>query len=352
MTIVIIAGGAGTRLWPLSTASRPKQFLAPIPGAESLIQQTYNRVRGLSDEILVVAPEAQADLIRQHLPELDSDSLVLEPSPHGVANAICLSLRRLSRDYSPTRPLLFLWTDHWIGDPGRFRQSLTQAASGIEAGLKLIRFGLRPSFAATNFGYIRLGPADPEFDWLRRIEAFVEKPDQETAESFIASGQYLWNMGYFMTTVDNLTTEIATVSPAIHQALERLRACSDGNLESVYSQLPSISFEQEFSERTVGAHVMACDFPWADIGSFRDLLKVLPVDSRGNAIQGPVDSQLVSGSYINNQTDIPLAVVGLENLAVVVSDNGILVADPNRVAEIGQLAKLIQNYKHPRPGQS
>ena len=347
MIAVIIAGGLGSRLWPLSTPVRPKQFLCLTSDSQSLIRQTYDRISPLADDVFVVVPRPQVDLVYQHLPELDPEFLIVEPARRGVANAIFLSLRQLVATCPPDQPLLFLWGDHWIGDDDQFRQSLTVATTAIEAGLDLIRFGVQPTFAATNFGYLQLGSAHSEFDQIYRLEAFYEKPDRPTAEQFLADEQYLWNMGYFMTTVDGLQRALTVVEEPLQQSLEQLLACPDSNLDRLYRQLPKASFERKVAEQLGGAHAIRCDFPWADIGSFRDLLAVLPADDAGNVIRGPVRGHELAGSYVDNQTDIPLAVVGLQNLAVVVTNNGILVADPTRVAEIGSIAKLIRREGPP-----
>ena len=343
MIAIIFAGGTGSRLWPLSTPLTPKQFLSPTDDPRSLLQQTYDRVRPLTEDIFVVTPESQADQVRQCLPALDDRFLILEPQPRGVASAILLVLRRLCQLNRQAEPAIFLWSDHWIGDEGRFRQQLTAVATAVESGLDMVRFGVQPTFAATNFGYIKLGRPRPEVDRLYQLESFREKPDRATAEEFLASGQYLWNMGYFMTTAERFERLIAAASPRLHQALGRVVACAnDAALGQLYSQLPEISFEFDVAKNMTGVQVVACDFPWADIGSFRDLLAVLPTDDRGNAIKGLVHARDLSDSYINNQTNIPLAVLGLKDIAVVATDQGLLVADPILVAEIGEVAKLIQ----------
>ena len=352
ITVVIVAGGAGTRLWPLSTRSQPKQFLPLTNNPESLLRQTYDRVRPLTSDIFVVAPRSQASLVRQNLPDLDSHRLIVEPTPRGVGNAIALAFGRLLADQLPARPLLFLWSDHWIGDEDRLRQSIELAASAVESGLKLVRFGVQPTFAATNFGYIQLGPAHSELDQTYQLEAFCEKPDRSVAEDFLAGDRHLWNIGYFMATADNLKQVIAETSPSLSLVVDRVRDCSETELDDFYHQLPTALFEREVGEKMVGAHVIRCDFPWADIGNFRDLLSALPVDQQGNFTRGLVHGRQLTDCYVDNQTNTPLAVAGLENLAVVVTDHGILVADPNQVAEIGRLAELIQTDDPTKAGQS
>lgn len=343
MIAIIFAGGSGSRLWPLSTPTTPKQFLSPTDDPRSLLQQTYDRVRPLTEDIFIVTPAAQAEQVRQCLPAIDEQFLVLEPQPRGVASAILLALRRLRQLGHRAEPAVFLWSDHWIGDEDRFRQQLTAVAGAIYTGLDLVRFGVRPTFAATNFGYIKLGQPHPGIDQLYHLEEFCEKPDRSVAEKFLASGQYLWNMGYFMTAPERFEQLIAAASPRLSQALDQLVACPDeAAVGRLYGQLPEVSFESEVAKNITGVQVVACDFAWADIGSFRDLLTVLPVDEQANAIRGAVYARDLSGCYINNQTDTPLAVLGLKDMVVVATDRGLLVADPNLVAEIGEISKLIE----------
>lgn len=342
MIAVIFAGGLGSRLWPLSTPARPKQFLSLTGGSHPLLAQTYDRIRPLASRVLVVVPRPQVELARQSLPGLPPDDLVVEPDRRGVGLAVFLSLRQLERAGQADQPVVFLWSDHWIGDDDRFHQSLQLAAEAIGAGLPLVRFGVKPTFAATNFGYLKLGPAHPGLDQIYQLEAFREKPDQAVAEKFLADGGYLWHMGYFMTTPASLRRSLAEADPELSRVLQRLIDCPDPELDSLYRQLDKFPFEQRVSEKLADSYVIACDFPWADLGSFRDLLTVLPADEAGNFVRGPVQQRGLSGSYVNNQTDVPLAVVGLEGLAVVVTRDGILVADPKRVVDIGQLAKLIR----------
>lgn len=236
-----------------------------------------------------------------------------------------------------------MWSDHWIGDEEGFRRQLQVVAESIEEGLEMVRFGVNPAFAATNFGYIELGLVDPDHQNLHQLKSFYEKPDVKTAEKFLAAGCYLWNMGYFMTTAERFEGLVAEANPRLYESLEQVLACSDqAAIEKLYDHLPEISFESEVAKNITKARVVACDFAWADIGSFRDLLSVLPVDSHNNAIFGSVHTRGVFGSYINNQTKAPLAVLGLENVAVVATEQGILVADPQLVAEIGEISKLIE----------
>ena len=343
MIAIIFAGGTGSRLWPLSTPSTPKQFLSPTDDPRSLLQQTYDRVRPLAADIFVVTPASQAAQVRQCLPDIDDHQLVLEPQARGLSNAILLALRQIGRLGYRDEPAIFLWSDHWIGDEDRFRHQLAEVATAIESGLELIRFGVRPTFAATNFGYIKLGRPHPQIDWLKQLEAFCEKPKPAKAAEFLASGQYLWNMGCFMTTAARLESLIAGASPRLHQALEQVVACADDSqIGQLYDRLPLMSFEHEVGNNMTGIWTAVCDFPWADIGSFRDLLAVLPVDAAGNAIRGLVHSRQTAGSYIDNRTAVPLATLGLKDIAVVATNQGILVADPNLVAEIGEVSKLIE----------
>ena len=344
MVAVIIAGGSGTRLWPLSTPKQPKQFLKLLTSQDTLIKQTYDNLSPVADDVFVVAPESFRSLAQEAIPELKPNRFISEPAPKGTANAIFLALAKIQSNYNQDEPLFFAWADHLIGDVSQYRQSLTVAQQAIKGGKGLIKFGIKPTRPATTFGYIELGKPLSKLPNIFELKSFKEKPDQRTANQFINSGHYLWNAGYFMTTANFLQSELETVNPQAARSLAELIGCPDSKLPKMYSDLTVATIEQELSERLRRAYVIACDFAWADLGSFRDLHDHSQSDKSGNYLEGEVIHGQLTNNYILNKTDIPLACTGLDNLVVIVTETGILVADKDQVAEIGELAKRIDSY--------
>ena len=342
MVAVIIAGGSGTRLWPLSTPKQPKQFLKLIAGQEALVKQAYDNLAPVADDLFIVAPESFRGLVGKVVPELQAGRYVSEPVPKGTANAIFLALAHILKTHTKDEPLFFAWADHLIGDRVKYQQSLTAARSALEAGGGLVKFGIKPTYPATNFGYIELGQASLGMSNIFKLQSFKEKPNQETANSFLKSGRYLWNAGYFMTTARFLQTELGAVNPSAAHSLTKLLECSDKQLPQTYLTLETTTIEQELSERLRQAYVVACDFDWADLGSFRDLHIHSKSDKSGNYLEGKVVSSQLTNSYLLNTTNTPLVCTGLDNVVVVATDEGILVADKDQVAEIGVLAKRSQ----------
>ena len=342
MITVLIAGGLGTRLWPLSTEARPKQVVELIEGQDALIKQMYDHLEPASKQIFIVASPQLLPLIKESLPNFDAKYFVAEPAQRGTANAIFLALVRILKDYPANQPLFFAWADQLIGNPERYRHLLVTAQEAIQKGLGLIKFGIKPSYPATGFGYIRVGQLLAGSTNIFNLEEFKEKPDEQTAREFIKQGDYLWNAGYFMTTAQHLQTELTAVNPPAAARLNKLIATPEDKLEQTYLALEPATIEKELSERLRQAYVIACDFDWADLGSFKDLHAHSQLDEASNYLAGKVKIMDIKDSYVVNRTSIPVACVGLNNLAIVVTKDGILVADKNKAAEIGEIAKQIQ----------
>ena len=339
---VIIAGGAGTRLWPLSTKAKPKQFIKPIAGRGSLLEQMHAHIAPIAEEVFIVAPKQYEDLVQASGLAIPDENFIREPAPRGTAGAIFLALRHILKKHDRSTPLFFAWADHLIDDPERYRELILVAENGLKENLGLIKFGIKPTYPATNFGYIETGQPLTNSPNILNLKSFKEKPDLETAQQFLDAGGFLWNAGYFMTTAGYVIKELEAVNPAASSSLNKLVDTPDNRLEDVYLNLKNSPIEKELSEHLEHAYVVACDFHWADLGSFRDLHSHSQLDDEGNHKSGPVFSTDATASYLVNKTDVPLACVGVDNLAVVVTPDGILVADKDKVAEIGKLAKDIQ----------
>ncbi|MCA9334307.1 NTP transferase domain-containing protein, partial [Candidatus Saccharibacteria bacterium] len=201
MITVIIAGGSGTRLWPLSTPDYPKHLLTVNGGAKSLVQNTYERAKLTSDKVFVITDSSHAHHVKKQLPELPEDSFIIEPARRGTASCIVAGLERISR-VSMDEPVAFIAADHYIRDSKGFAHSFKVAADVSVKQGKIVLVGVEPDHAATGFGYIEKGDLEDEGNFVFSVKEFKEKPDYKLAQQYLRSGNYLWNCGYFVGSVE------------------------------------------------------------------------------------------------------------------------------------------------------
>ncbi|MGB3008835.1 MAG: sugar phosphate nucleotidyltransferase [Candidatus Saccharimonadales bacterium] len=342
MITIIIAGGSGSRLWPLSTPVKPKQFLVIDDSGKSLLQKTYQRVRDLSDKVYVVTSESIADVTCKQLPEI-IDNIIVEPSRKGVANALYLGIRRVLKDgYTKSEPIFVLWSDHLIRDQDTFEQTVRDAQAAVQNGAKLVQFGIVPEYPTTNLGYIKKGERQHGSN-VYAIDSWKYLPDQETANKWLESGDYLWNAGYFVSTIDYILTEIERESPESFKEFLAINEVSDDNLVEVYNEQEGAILDHVLSEKMQGAHVVACTFDWVDIGNFLDLHAVSRHGESGNTIQGDVLTHNVNDSFVVNKLEMPVSVIGLDHVAVVATPDGIVVVNKSQSKAVGDIAKRIQD---------
>ncbi len=260
--VVLLAGGSGTRFWPLSRAKRPKQFL-PLAGGDSLFRATWDRARRLvpAARIWVVAPRALAAAVRREIKELRRDRLVLEPSPRDTAPAIALACAVIARA-DPQATAMVLPTDHVIARTGAFERAAEVACRAARGGA-LVCLGITPRRAATGFGYLRVGER-PRRGVASPVLEFVEKPDAKKARRFVRSGRYLWNGGMFVWRVERFREELARVAPGILRATDAVAAGS----RAAWSGAPKVSVDYAVMEKASGVVVVPLDAGWDDVGSW------------------------------------------------------------------------------------
>lgn len=343
MISIIIAGGSGTRLWPLSTSSCPKQFLEVDDSGRSLLQKTYDRVKDISERIYIVTCKELHDKTAEQLPQIAHD-IVVEPSRGGLANAYYLGLRRLKADgYGDDQQIFVLWADHLIHDDITFQTTVKEASHAVENGLNLVQFGIVPTYASNQLGYIKKGKELDGQANTYEIESWKYQPDQDTANEWFASGEYLWNAAYFVTTPRYTIGEIKRGSQESYASYEAIVNASDSDLDKVYTSQQVALLDHVLSEKMQNAHVIACTFDWIDVGNFHDLHSVSSLDDEGNYIKGQLEQIDVTDAYVHNELDVPLAIVGLDNIVVVATKNGILVASKSHARRVGEIAKKIQS---------
>ena len=357
---VILSGGAGTRLWPLSRELYPKQLLA-LTGERTMLQQTALRLEGLSaTSPVVVCNEAHRFLVAEQLRQIriDPRSLVLEPFGRNTAPAIALAahaaLKSVAASDAGADPvLLVLPADHVIRDVPTFQKAVRAALPAAEQG-KLVTFGIVPSSPETGYGYIQRGASGDAIGGAHPIARFVEKPSAEKAAQFLKSGDYYWNSGMFMFRARRYLQELARFAPEIAKVCEAaaLAAQSDLDFTRVDAQLfetcPSDSIDYAVMEKTSDALVVPLDAGWSDVGSWAALHDACESDGRGNVARGDVIAEDSNGCYLYSESRL-VAVVGLEDHVVIETKDAVLVAPKARVQDVKKLVFRLKEqgrYEH------
>jgi mannose-1-phosphate guanylyltransferase/mannose-6-phosphate isomerase len=344
MIVVIIAGGSGTRLWPLSTPSYPKHLLTVNGSDKSLVQNTYERAKKIGDSVYVLTEASHADHVKEQLPDLPDDAFIIEPARRGTASCIIAGLERIARNHKPDEPIAFLAADHYIRDVEGFRHSFGVAGKVSTEKNKIVLVGAEPDYPATGFGYIQKGKVLNKMQSVFEVDAFKEKPDYDTARAYLRSGQYLWNCGYFVASLDTFLQSMEHYAPELKTNFERLRGAVDSSMyEKTYLGFENNSIDYALIEKVKGLLVVPATFDWMDLGSFADLAKVVDSDERGNHVHGDrIETEEVESAFIQNYEDKPVAVIGLDNVVVINSPNGVLVVRKDLSQKVGEVSKRIQ----------
>ncbi|WP_417536723.1 mannose-1-phosphate guanylyltransferase/mannose-6-phosphate isomerase [Methylophaga sp.] len=343
---VILAGGTGSRLWPLSRQLNPKQFLALTDERATMLQQTVSRLKGLKvDAPVVICNEEHRFLAAEQLRLAGEDGprIILEPVGRNTAPAIALAaLQAVAEDEESV--LLVLAADHLIADTAAFQDTVSRAQPLAEAG-KLVTFGIVPGQAETGYGYIHKGKAQggDGFD----VERFVEKPDYATAQGYLESGDYLWNSGMFLFKASRYLEELERFRPDILHACRAALEDSAQDLHftrvnyEAFAACPDESVDYAVMEKTSSAVVVPLDAGWSDIGSWSALWEVSGKDDAGNAIAGDVIQQDSSGCLVRADHRL-VATVGVEDLVVVETKDAVLVAHKDRVQDVKKVVRQIE----------
>lgn len=330
---VIIAGGSGTRFWPLSSPARPKQLL-PLTGRRSTAEETLDRLTGFiprSRTLVVTGPEL-AGKLSDGL-NLPLSSFLIEPRPASTGPALAWATHEIGRR-DPDPAILAMHADWAIGDPNAFVRSAASALEAARRHDRLITVGIVPSRPDTGYGYII--PGEPLDQGARSVREFVEKPDEPTARELMAAGA-LWNSGLFAWTASRLLAEVRALTPEIEPFIERL---DRGDVAGFFAGVAPISIDVGVLERTRRIAVLPGHFDWDDVGTWDALGRVRPLDRDGNVAVGPV--QLVDARDCVAWSDgTPVVVSGVNDLVVVSANNRILVIPRTRAAELKQVLERL-----------
>jgi mannose-1-phosphate guanylyltransferase/mannose-6-phosphate isomerase len=345
MITVIIAGGSGTRLWPLSTPKYPKHLLKLI-GDRTMVQQAYDRARKLGETVYVVTEASHSDHLKAQLPELSDDAFLIEPGRRGTGHCIVFALDVISRVHGNDELVAFIHADHHIRDSEGFERSFGFAGRTSQVNKEITLIGIEPTYPSTAFGYIeRDGVIDVD-GGAYNVESFKEKPDFALAQKYVESGNYLWNCGYFVGSVSTFMNEIRQSAPELQINYEKLAAINTlggDEYNQTYLSFENSVIDTALIEKARSLAVVSASFDWMDVGSFKDLHDAVACDEAGNYFNGeginPID---VENVYVRNEESKPIAIIGLDNVIVVNTPDGILISRKDISHRTGEIAKKLQ----------
>lgn len=343
MQALILAGGSGTRFWPLSRRRRPKQLL-PLEGGHSMLRTTVDRLAPEIEPaaVWVCTTQALADDIRRELPEVPPEQILAEPEGRNTAPAIGWSIVSMPEELRD-ETVAVLPADHRFGDAAAFRRTLALAAAAVERDDQVIALGVTPRWAETGYGYLELGrELDPETR-LHEVERFTEKPDAETADRYFRGGRHLWNAGIFLFRGTTLLRHLASFEPEISRGLEALSEAPD-HVAEIYPTLKSISIDYAVMERLESIASLPLDCGWSDLGSWEALAEVLPADSEGNRRRG--DALAIDArENLLYSTAGTVAVLGVDGLVVVHTGDAVLVMPRERSQEVRRIVDELRQSR-------
>ncbi len=346
---VVLSGGVGSRLWPVSRELFPKQFL-PLAGNESLLVQTLRRAAAVRDvgAPIVVCNDEHRFLVAEQLRQcaVQAAAILLEPAGRNTAPALAVAALQ-AQTIDPAAVLLVLPADHVIQQPQIFAEAVLRGLPAAEEG-KLVTFGIVPSAPETGYGYIQAGAA--QANGALQLRKFVEKPDLETARGYVASGEYLWNSGMFLLRADTYLAELEAHAPAVLAAARSALAQARTDLDFIrldaaaFAACPSDSIDYAVMEHTDKGAVVPLSCGWSDVGSWSALWDVENKDSADNVISGDVLLHEVGTSYIRSESRL-VAAIGISNLVVVETSDAVLIADRSRVQDVKHIVNALKAAK-------
>ena len=344
---VILSGGTGTRLWPLSREGYPKQFW-PLLGSETMLQQTAGRAMGEGFAApVVVCNEAHRFLVAEQLREakVEAPRILLEPAGRNSAPAIAAAAL-LVAEQAPEDVLWVKAADAAITDVPALHAALDKAVAAARAG-RIVTFGMRPTAPETGYGYIEPGAELAEAPGVMRLERFIEKPDAAKAADLLSGGRHLWNSGMFVATAATLLAELERFAPEVVRSVTAAMAEAKRDLDFIrlgaksFGAAPAISIDYAVMEKTSLAAVVPADIGWSDLGSWAALWEVGEKDARGNVVAGPVSLVDAEGCLVRSE-GILTGVVGLKDVVLVTTDDAVLAMPRNRAQDVKQLVDQLR----------
>ena len=343
MIALIMAGGFGTRFWPESRSTMPKQFLRVV-GERSMIQLTVERLLPVVPlhKIFVVTAAGQEDLVKEHLPELPEENIILEPFGMNTAPCIALSVCRLIRQFEPHQSLVVLPADHVIRDLPAFHASLGAAEQCARQDY-LVTFGIVPDYPATGYGYIEAGA--PLTEKGKLVNRFKEKPDLPTAEAFLQTGKYFWNSGIFYWKLGVIQQAFEHYQPELWSICKEIgqiwdKAGYGADISEPYAKMPKLPIDIAVMEAADKRAVIPVEMDWSDVGSWKALAELSTQDGRGNTLPAGGIALEAKDNYI--YTNKFTALIGVENLCIVETRDAILVTTKDKAEEVKKIVDQLK----------
>ncbi len=326
---VIAAGGAGSRLWPWSRLDSPKHLLDLTGAGRTLLQQTHDRLTPLVERVFILTEERQVPLIRAQLPDAE---FIIEPTARGTANALGLAAFAIA-EREPDAVMVCVPADHQVEGDAEFRDCVGRAIAAAQPGEELVTIGLTPTQAATGFGYIEVGERRGDlFDVVR----FVEKPSEEVARGYLASGRHYWNLAMFCWRAATFIEELRELAPVLHDGLVAFR---EGRGD--YAALPNEAVDYAVMEKTGRLLLVPATFGWRDVGSWSEVLEMRSRDGSGNSVDGDAALLETTGSLISAPGKL-VAAIGVEDLIVIDTDDVLLILPKTRAQDVKRIVELLR----------
>lgn len=347
LTALIMAGGKGTRFWPLSTEEKPKQFLNLI-GEETMIQMTVNRIKPIIpiERIFVCTGEMYVDLVKEQLSELPERNIILEPEGRNTAPCIALSAMVIDRYYKNSN-MVVLPSDHLINDEEEFRNTLLAADSFIkEKDEAIVTLGMNPNRPEVGYGYIKYSDEVLKSNDFRviKVDSFVEKPNLDTAKKYLREGNYLWNGGMFIWSINNVINQIKMYSPNTYNALINVMEVSEDKLQETinnnYEGTEATSIDYAVLEKSKDVYVIPSNFGWDDVGSWEALDRYREKDELGNVLVGHSKAVKANNNLVISSNN-SVVVEGLSDIYVIENDGKVLVGHKSNVANVKELKNIV-----------
>lgn len=347
VTAVIMAGGRGERFWPRSRNNYPKQFLSLTSDGETMIQKTVARLGSLvaPEDVFVVTNANYAGLVKEQLPELPEENILLEPAARNTAPCIALAAQVIRKKYEDA-VMLVLPSDHLIKFTPMFIDTLKTAVGVAETGTNLVTIGITPTYPETGYGYINFDSADNGIPGVYSVKRFVEKPNVELAKEYVNSGEYLWNSGMFVWKASSIDKKLRKYLPDMAEGMDRLydAAGTDSfgdTLAKVFPSFRSESIDFGVMEKASGVFTIPGNFGWDDVGSWLALERVNRTNEYGNMVQGDVVSINTKNTIVCGGKKL-IATVGIEDLVIVDTDDALLICAKDSTQDV---KKVIENLK-------
>jgi mannose-1-phosphate guanylyltransferase/mannose-1-phosphate guanylyltransferase/mannose-6-phosphate isomerase len=352
ITPVLLSGGTGSRLWPLSRETYPKQLLSLL-GEKTMLQQTAMRVSdnaAFNSPIVVANAEHRFSIAEQLRGVGITDAtMVLEPFGRNTAPAAAIAAL-IAGQADPDALILVMPVDHWVGDAAAFGAAMTAGVAAARQG-KFVLFGVRPTSPATGYGYIGVGAALPNAEGIHAVKGFTEKPALAAAEKLIAADDHLWNSGIFLLPVRLFIEELARLAPEVLAASRAALGDAARDLdflrldETAFKDCPSISVDHAVMEKTGSAAVLPVDFEWSDVGSWSALWKMAAKDDGGNVAVGDVVMEDTTGCYVRGEGPL-VATIGVEDLIITATPDVVLVSTKDRDQDVSKMVNRLKANGH------